>query len=315
MASLVVEGETSGKRSGIVEAFRLLEGELSRETVGADYGGLYKHSVTIQIGDATIRNDRLDCEFDIPFDDDAEANEAEVIIYNLSDATIQNIKKNTRITITAGYGDDTGIIFSGFISKVRSYYGEMEKITEIYAIDDLNREEQEIQSASYAPGTSATAILRELVAKTGLPLATFSVKRDYIYADGTTVDGNLMESIRKQAQVCGVSAYVCKGQVYVRPISEGDALEFNLSVNTGLLSLSEFEEEQNAEDFKDIVRGYEITSLLQHRITTASIVNIRSKNVSGTYRVREGSHTYDGTSFLTKVKAIECPTSPPGKLA
>lgn len=313
MGSFIVEEKGYGRDSKIIEAMRRLEGEISLETEGADPEGLYGHTVEIQAGDVIIKNDDLDCEFDIPFDDDTEANEAEIIVYNLSDTTIQNLKTDTPVTVTAGYGEDTGIIFTGFVSKVRSYYQEMERVTEIYAVDDMRLQEQELKSISYAAGTAASTVLNDLIARTGLPLAVFSIKRDHVYKDGTTAEGGLMENIRKQAQVCGVSAYICKGQVYVRHISEGDALEFDLSSDTGLLSLSEFEEEQTAEDFKDVVKGYEITLLLQHRLTTASIVKVQSRNVSGTYRVREGSHTYDGTSFLTKIKAIECPPAPSGE--
>lgn len=309
MESFVFENQASGRSSKILEAMQRLEGAIALDTEGADTGGLYEHTVLIQSGEVTIRNSELDCEFEIPFDDDAEANEAEVIIYNLSDSTVQNLKRDAPITITAGYGADTGIVFSGFISKVYSYYQDLERVTKVYAVDDMNLQEQELESISYAAGTAASGILNDLVARTGLPLAVFSVKRDYTYADGTTVEGGLMENIRKQAQVCGVSAYICKGQIYVRHISEGDALEFYLSGDTGLLSLSEFEEEQTAEDFKDTVKGYEITLLLQHRLTTASIVKVQSKNVSGAYRVREGSHTYNGTDFLTKIKAIEGPSA------
>lgn len=313
MGSFIVEEKGYGRDSKIIEAMRRLEGKISLETEGADPEGLYGHTVVIQAGDVVIKNDDLDCEFDIPFDDDTEANEAEIIVYNLSDATIQNLKTDIPVTVTAGYGEDTGIIFTGFVSKVRTYYQDLERVTEIYAIDDMSLQEQELKSISYAAGTAASTVLKDLITRTGLPLAVFSAKRDHVYKDGTTVEGGLMENIRKQAQVCGVSAYICKSQVYVRHISEGDALEFDLSSDTGLLSLSEFEEEQTAEDFKDVVKGYEITLLLQHRLTTASIVKVQSRNVSGTYRVREGSHTYDGTSFLTKIKAIECPSAPSGE--
>ena len=116
-----------------------------------------------------------------------------------------------------------------------------------------------------------------------------------------------METIKKQAQVCGVSAYINKGQIYVQSIGEGDDTNFSLSVDTGLISLSEFEEEIIAEEYKYKVSGYEVAMLLQHRISTGSILNIKSKNVNGRYRVREGHHSYDGSDFLTKVKAIECP--------
>lgn len=309
--SFVIEGKGQGRSSGIIEAFRRLDGEIPLETEDADPGGLYGHTVLIQTGDVTISNAELDCEFEIPFDDDTEADEAEILVYNLSDTTIQNIKTGERITVTAGYGSDTGIIFSGYISKPKTYYSGVDRITEIHAIDSSERKEREIQSISYAGWTLASRILRDLVGMPGLPVAVFAPKRDHVYKDKATVEGGLMENIRKYAKVCGVSAYICKGQIYVRPVIDGDGLDFTLSAGTGLLELSEFEEESTTEDFTDTVHGYEITMLLQHRVTTASLIKVNSKNVSGSYRVREGRHTYDGTSFLTKVKVVECPPAPP----
>ena len=167
--------------------------------------------------------------------------------------------------MTAGYGDDTGIIFSGRSSKARSYYSDEDRLTEIHAIDQANLKERDLQNISYAGGTPASRILQDLVGMVGLPVAVFAPKRDHVYKDKATIDGGLMENIRKYAGVCGVSAYICKGQIYVRHILDGDGLDFTLSADTGLLSLSEFEEEQTAEDFKDTVQGYEITMLLQHR--------------------------------------------------
>ena len=307
--SFAIENASRGPDSKVVESIRRLESEIVLETEQADTSGLYQHTVMIKTGDVTIDNEELDCEFDIPFDDDTEADEAEIIVYNISDTTIQNIKKDAQISVTAGYGDDTGIIFSGVISKVRSYYSGEDRVTEIHAIDRALLQERQLESKSYAQGTTAGKILQDLVGQVGLPVAVFAPKRDHTYKDKSTVDGGLMENIRKYAKVCGVSAYISKGQIYVRHILDGDGLDFTLSSDTGLLSLSEFEEEQTAEDFKDTVKGYEMTMLLQHRITTASLIHVQSRNVTGVYRVREGSHTYDGTDFLTKVKAIECPVA------
>lgn len=307
--SFAIENSERGPDSRVIEAMRRMKSEIVLDTESADTSGLYQHSVIIKTGDVTIDNQDLDVEFEIPFDDDTEADEAEIIVYNISDLTIQNIKKDAQISVTAGYGSDTGVILSGVISKVKTYYSGEDRVTEIYAIDQASLQERELKSISYAKGTTASKILRDLVSQVGLPVAVFSPKRDHTYKDKSTVDGGLMENIRKYAKVCGVSAYICKGQIYVRHILDGDGLDFTLSSDTGLLSLSEFEEEQTAEDFKDTVTGYEMTMLLQHRITTASLIHVQSRNVTGTYRVREGSHTYDGTDFLTKVKAIECPTA------
>ena len=231
------------------------------------------------------------------------------MVYNLTDKTIRQIKKGNKITITAGYGKDVGVIFEATISKIKTLYEDLDKATYIYAIDGKGKPEREISEISFSEGTKASTILKNLIGKTGMPIAVFKIKRDYTFKDKTTVDGGLMEGIRKYAQICGVSAYVCKSKIYVCPLSYGENTNFVLSADTGLLSVSEFEEEQTTEEFTDIIKGYEMEMLLQHRIQTASIINLQSKNAKGTYRVREGSHSYDGENFITKVKAISATPS------
>lgn len=305
MSDYVSPRKYSGE-SKIIESLKRLEKSINVETSKGD-NALFKRSIIIQTGKVTINADDLDMEFDVEFDDDTETNESEITVYNLSDTTIQNIKKGEKLTLTAGYKEDTGIILSGFISQVKTSFDDLDKVTIIKVVDSAGGAEREIKDLAFAKGVSASKVLRKLIEMTKLPLAVFSIQRDFVYKDGLTINDGLMETIKKQAQVCGVSAYVNKGQVYVQPLSKGEDVNFSLTVDTGLISLSEFEEEITAEKFTDAVKGYEITMLLQHRISTGSILNIQSKNVSGRYRVREGQHTYDGSDFLTKVKAIECP--------
>lgn len=273
--------------------------------IETDQNGLYNQNVKIKSGLVTIDNSELDCEFTIPFDDDTEANEAEICIYNLTSKTINEFKKHNKITVTAGYQKDTGVIFSGYISKVKTTHEEYDKITTIYALDSESRKEKDIKSLSFSKGTKASYILKKLVGMLGMSIAVFKTKRDHTYKDKTTVDGGLMDNIKKYAQICGVSAYICKSKVYVCPLNYQKGTVFNLSHDTGLLSVSEFEEEITAEDYKDTVKGYECKMLLSHEIQTGSIVKISTKDVKGTFRVREGTHEYDGDTFTTTIKAIK----------
>lgn len=268
-----------GKSSRIIKSFMKLEQKINIETSRGD-NALFRRNIIVQTGNVSINSNDLDLEFDVEFDDDTEANESEIILYNLSDTTIQNIKKGEKVTLTAGYKDDTGIILSGFISHVKTVFDDLDKVTTVKVIDSVDRIERKIENLAYANGSKASTVLRDLLSKVGLPIAKFSIKRDFVYKDGLTVDAGIMETIKKQAQVCGVSAYISKGQIYVQSIGEGDDTNFSLSVDTGLISLSEFEEEINAEEYKDKVSGYEVTMLLQHRISTGSILNIKSKNVT-----------------------------------
>lgn len=269
------------------------------------FSGLYGHKVTIKTGKVTIKNSELDCEFTVPFDDDTEANTAEIKVYNLSGATIKKIVRGNKITIEAGYGSDTGIIFSGYITSRKTKYDNCDKVTTIKAIDSMKLKEKTMHSITFAKGTKASTMLKKLLKVAKLTVADFSIKRDYTYKDEETVDGKLMENIERLAGICGVSAYIHKGKVYVRPLTKGDNTHFTVSDETGLISIEEFEEKETNEKYKDKISGYTVKMLLQHKMQTASIVKIKSQEVKGTFRVREGKHEYDGSEFTTTVKVIE----------
>lgn len=299
MSSLLVSKGSNAKASHLVKAIQQTAGKINTEIKGQ-----FGHTVIIKTGNVTIKNSELDCEFDIPFDDDTEANEAEIIVYNLSNKTINNIKTKAKITVTAGYGKDTGVIFSGFISSKKTYHDGCEKITKIYALDDMNLKERNITSVSYAKGTKASKILRDLVKKVGLPVAVFSIKRDYTYKNEETVDGGLMSNIERLAGICGVSAYILKSRIYVRPLNKGDNTSFVLSDDTGLIDYEAFEEKEKNGDYQDTIKGYKVKMLLQHQVQTASIFRIKAKDVNGTFRVMSGSHEYNGDEFVTKAKVV-----------
>lgn len=275
--------------------------------------GLFGHTVVAECNGVKINSSELDIEFKVPFDDDIEANEAEIKIYNLSKTTISAFALDKKITLMAGYGNDTGVIFSGFVSKVSSKYSGIDKITVINAIDSVELKERKIESLSYSKGIKASYILEDLIKKINLPLAVFEIRKDHVYKDAVTVDGELMSNIKKYAEICGVSAYILKSQIYVRYIKSGDNINFTVCEDTGLLnSPEEFTEEEKQAEYdnnkkdngKATITGYKFKMLLQHRLTTAAIIKLKSREINGDYRVRKGSHSYNGTDFITEVEVI-----------
>lgn len=263
--------------------------------------GVFGSVATIRSGGVTVSSETLDVEFEVPFDDDMEPNEAEIIIYNLSDDTINNLKMNAPITIEAGYKGDTGILFSGFISKIKTDFEGADKVTTINAMDDIA--DHEIESMSFGKKTKASTILEKLLRKTGIPIAIFKPRRDHTYKSAQTVDGDLMENIKKYATVCGISVYVSKGKIYARYIKEGDNIHFNVSSDTGMIgSPSSFKEDVTAEDYEETVNGYEVEMLLQHRMCAGAIVNMKSRVSTGQYRVCSGRHSFSPDEAITKIK-------------
>lgn len=266
--------------------------------------GVFGSTAIIRCNGAVIKSSDLDLEFTVPFDDDMEEDEVEIIIYNLSNTTVNQLTKNASITIEAGYKGDTGVIFKGYISKRKTVYEGVDRKTTLKCLDRVNS--KTLKEKTYKAGTKASAILKSLVQMTGTPIAVFKMRRDYTYKDEQKVDGDLMENIKKYAEVCGVSVYVNKGQIYAEYLkSGGNNNEFNVQESTGMINTpSEYEEEVTAEDYKETIKGYEIEMLLQHRMTTGSIINLKSVNANGTYRVRSGEHIFNESEATTKIKVF-----------
>lgn len=297
-STIITDHQTSA-RSSLIRAINSGFDEL--EAYVTKPQGVFNRVAKIIGETVTINSNELDLEFNVKFDDDMEANEAEIIVYNLSSNTINQFKNKSQISIEAGYGTDIGVLFSGYITKVKTRYEDADKVTTIKCIDDVS--EKSIEETTYASGTTASYILKDLLSKTGMPIAVFEMRRDWTYTNDVKVDGDLMENIKQYSEVCGVSTYINKGKIYCRYIKEGDNLYFELSETTGLIGSPEsFEEEKNVEDFSEVINGYECESLLQHRFAAGGIVKLTSLEVNGTYRICSGEHIFNSNEAISKIK-------------
>lgn len=266
--------------------------------------GVFGSVAVIRCNGAVIKSSELDIEFVIPFDDDMEANEAEITIYNLSNTTISRLKKNASISIEAGFKGDTGVIFKGYVSKRTTSYEGVDRKTTLKCLDRVKK--KNLKEITYKKGTKASKILKDLLKKTNTPIAVFKIRRDHTYKDEQKVDGDLFENIKTYADVCGISVYVSKGKIYARYLKVGDNLNFTVQESTGMINTpTEYEEEITAEDFKETVKGYEIECLLQHRFAAGGIIKLKSKNAKdGKYRIRSGEHTFNEGEATSKIKVF-----------
>ena len=208
------------------------------------------------------------------------------------------------VTVKAGYGDDLGVIFTGTISHKQITNEDTDRIITVKAMDGAGLS-QCAAEVSYCSGNTAQAILYDLCTRLGFPIAAFQPVRDYLFDSDVNIDGSLMDAIEKYAGICGVSAYVCKGMLYVQPLSATGVDSFSLSAETGLLTAEEYENEQTNGDYTDTVRGWELEMLLNHRIQIGTRIDLTSRRANGCYYVQEGEHSYDGENMITRVIAVE----------
>lgn len=302
----IIQESNYNKRSRLVKAYET--GLNALEAYEDIPKGMFGSAAVIKSGDVTLNSDELDFEFTVPFDDDLEANQIDITVYNLSDNTINNLKRAADITIEAGYKGDTGLIFKGFIDNVKTGYEDVDKVTTITCWNCAGTET--VESITYSENTKASTILRDLIEKLKMPIAVFKVRRDWTYTDSVTVDGCIREEIKKYAEVCGISVYANNGSIYARYIKDGDNINFTVNEDTGMIGSPEhYTEEINAEDYVDVIDGYKVEMLLQHRITTAAIINLSSREANGTFRVRKGEHSYSDGEAVTTFEAIGSITS------
>ncbi len=297
---VVLTDNTAKHKSRLVKALQ----SVNLEDFSTKPDGVWGSLATIRCGDVIIKSTDLDLEFDIPFDDNLEANEGEITVYNLSNNTINKLKPKSKLSIEAGYTGDVGVIFSGYITKVSTHREGADKVITIKIIDDIG--EKESLNLSYNAGTWASHILDDLLKRTGLPIAKKAFARDWQYENDTTIDEPLESAIKKFSEVCGVSTFTSKGKIYSCKVSNvSNDIVFNVNEGTGMIDTpSQFEETIRAEDYEDTIEGYEVEMLLQHRIAVGALVNLKSEKYNGQYYVKSGRHTFNESDCITTAKVI-----------
>lgn len=142
---------------------------------------LFKRTVIIKTNNVTLRNDNYIITFDVLFDDDMDINTAEVTVCNLTDSTINKLRSNDTITIEAGYHTDTGIICSGRIANVSTKNDGIDKVMTIEIKDGPALSSKSLTNKTYASGTRASYISRDLANTLGLAIAKFQIPNDIQY--------------------------------------------------------------------------------------------------------------------------------------
>lgn len=264
----------------------------------------------------------LEIRFENTFDDDSKPNETEIQIYNLSKDSISKIKRGVRCTLQAGYKGEIGVLGSGIVSRARTVRDGVNKITSIFFLegDDFSRikvtkktadpaekyttgkkkgqdKEQKLQIA-FKKDTKGSVIINKLIRVLGIKLADKpKLTRDKVYKKGYTVTGLILNNLEEVVRDCGSIIYYRRGRLVIRPLREGFDERFTVSEETGLISSPEpFDDDEN--------EGYKIKMLLQHRITVASIVKVKSSTANGTFRVISGKHVATSDGFYTEAEVI-----------
>lgn len=262
----------------------------------------WKRVIKVQTNGLTITNDILHIEFEVPFDDDHVPDRATIKIYNLVHSTREKIKEGKKLVLQAGYEGDTGVIFEGIIRATWSDKVGTDRATHIRVVNSNGTTAKKTVKKSYKKAVKSSTIIRDVAAAIGLKLKVVDLPNDKVHKKGYSCSGKGVDTIKSIADDCGASFYPIHGNWYVRDIKKGDNIHFELSPDSGLVGIPE----KNVKKYqKKQTTCYNITALLQHRVKTAAILKLKSKTVSGTFRVIGGKHIANASDFQTTLEVVK----------
>lgn len=259
-----------------------------------------------------------------PFSNTATPNETKIEILNLSDETSSWIKRGMLVTLEAGYEGDVGIISVGKVDRVVVRWDNATKHTVIYYIegDDYSKIKVDVSTASketvnyhksgekkgdvvegglainFKKGTDGMTIIKRLTSALGMKLeGAITLKENKVYKKGFSCTKIILNDLEEVVNDCGSIMYYRRGNIVIRPLDVGTDENFILSADTGLIGAPS----TSTQDGQLVVTA---KCLLQHRITTCSVVEIKSASVNGKFRAFKGAHVIEKGNFVTEISLV-----------
>lgn len=265
----------------------------------------------------TLGKNGLEIDFDIIFSDGKEPDVSEVTIYNLSDDSINQIKKDGYCIVNAGYKHmgNKGNILSGDIEEVTTTWQGLDKETKIKVTDGGKKRRKAKISKTYKENTKASFIMRDLINVMGYEIVELKPKKDKVYKLGKTVNGFCSDILKMLVKDTESKMFVNKNRITIRDQEKGYETGFVLSPESGLVGSPSLNRDNTGDKAPDVStdkekkenkkekKTWEVRSLLNPKIETDSLIMIKSKVLDGKFRVIKGKHTKDFETVITVEEA------------
>lgn len=264
----------------------------------------------------SLGDNALDIKFDVSFSNQKEPDVNSVTIFNLSDSSINEIKKQAYVILSAGYKElgNKAVIAEGKIEDVDVSFNGLDKEVKITFTDGAKEWRTKTLNKTYAEGTKASTIIRDLAVVFGYEIVEISPKEDKVYPLGKTVTGFASKSLESIVKDTKSKMFVNKNRLIVRDEKKGFNTGFLLNSDSGLIGTPTLNKDDSGDktDDRDYIRdkkknreskkSWHVVSLLNPKIETDSIIKVESKTINGTFRVVSGKHTED---FNTEIEVVE----------
>jgi len=268
-------------------------------------------------------------EFSIPFGTNSASNLGEVVISNLTMATISELKRGDPIIVEAGYegtiwqGPNLQGLISGEIEKVEVTWDGVDKAVKIEIGDSHDQWLTKRVNKDWEPGTKVRKVVKDLCKASGFGQGTIEIpgRDNFEYETGFITAAN--ETIKSALEKCVADLLEIKNATYEVHVESG-LIHFHRegvgTVHSGVLISAEHGlighveplaiEEPNDPESDAPLRQYSCQVLLDPRLGADKLVDLQDAiTTSGdvkTLKIVEGSHVGTPTKdFVTKLTLQE----------
>lgn len=254
---------------------------------------MWIREVVVHIGNKTFRDDEIDIDFSIPFGTKAEPNISELHFYNLSNSTINNIKKGDKVIVNAGYKriNNIGNILTGKVEDIETNWQGVDKKTTLLVSDGAVEWRNTILNKTYKQGTKASFIMRDLANYLGYEVVEISPVDDLTYLRGKTISGNVAEYLQQLVNETNSKMFINKNRLVIRASERGYQTGFILNSQSGLLG-------SPTRQLDDGKTRWNVNTLLNPLLEPDGQIEIQSKIITGRFRIIEGTHRGNFTTEL-----------------
>lgn len=263
-----------------------------------------------------IGDNALEIDFEIPFSDKKDPDISTITIYNLSEDTINDIKRDGYMLVNAGYKElgNKANILTGEIENVEVSWQGLDKEVKITVGDGSKKWRTAKLNKTYKNGTKASTMMTDLANVMGYEIVEIKPKNDLEYKLGKTIKGSASVSLTQLVKDTESKMFINKNRITIREQNKGYQTGFVLNAGSGLIGSPTLNKDESGDKNSDVAKEkdkkknekakktWKVTSLLNPCLETDSVIKVESKVCNGTFRVISGKHTKD---FNTELEVEE----------
>lgn len=247
-------------------------------------------------------------QFDVEKTSEKTPNKVKIQITNLNETSRAALEqKNVIVRLEAGYQGKPDELFTGNISKGSSERSGHDWVTTIEAGDGRKAFKLAQVNTTLGPGANTKQVLETLAKALGKGVGAIKgVVDNLIYQNGITLTGDVETRLDEVTDKMGLEWSIQDDKLQVLPPDEpSEELDILLTPNTGLIG-SPVEREESKTGGKFI----EFTALLRAQIKPGVSLQIQSRDIDGSFKIRKAIYRGDNRKgpFEVQCEAKQIPT-------